>query len=83
MRNCILTVALMLQKCYSFFNSTGDVIFVDRSEIMEKDMSEKKRLTISLPAYVLEDLEKMAKDKGVTKSILIMLALEEYKKGQK
>lgn len=50
---------------------------------MEKDMSEKKRLTISLPAYVLEDLEKMSKDKGVTKSILIMLALEEYKKGQK
>lgn len=54
-----------------------------RSEVMEKDMTEKKRITISLPKYVLAELESMANEKGVTKSILIMLALEEYKKGQK
>lgn len=50
---------------------------------MEKDISEKKRLTISLPAHALDDLEKLAKEKGMTKSVVIMLALEEYKKGQK
>ena len=50
---------------------------------MEKDMTEKKRITISLRKYVLAELESMANEKGVTKSILIMLALEEYKKGQK
>ena len=51
--------------------------------MMDKDMSEKKRLTISLPTHVLDDLEKRAKEKGMTKSIVIMLALEEYKKGEK
>lgn len=50
---------------------------------MEKDVTKKKRITISLPEHVLNDLEKMANEKGMTKSIFIMLALEEYKKGQK
>lgn len=50
---------------------------------MEKDMTEKKRITISLPEYVLNEMEALAKEKGMTKSILIMLAFEEYKKGQK
>ncbi|NLC30635.1 MAG: ribbon-helix-helix protein, CopG family [Candidatus Moranbacteria bacterium] len=46
-------------------------------------MSAKKRLTITLSEQVLEYLEKVAKDKGFSKSALITLALEEYKKGQK
>lgn len=46
-------------------------------------LSAKKRLTITLSEQVLEYLEKVAKDKGFSKSALITLALEEYKKGQK
>lgn len=46
-------------------------------------MSEKKRLTISLSPSVLTDLEKFAKEKGLSKSAMITLILEEYKKGQK
>ncbi|MGN2104369.1 CopG family transcriptional regulator, partial [Yersinia enterocolitica] len=47
---------------------------------MEK---KKKRLTITLAESVLDDLEKMAKEKGLSKSALITIALGEYKKGQK
>lgn len=43
----------------------------------------KKRLTITLAESVLIDLEKMSKDKGLSKSAVITIALEEYKKGQK
>lgn len=46
-------------------------------------MNEKKRLTISLSENVLKELEELAKDRGMTKSVIITLALEEYKKGQK
>ncbi|EKE4696067.1 ribbon-helix-helix protein, CopG family [Listeria monocytogenes] len=47
---------------------------------MEK---KKKRLTITLAESVLDDLEKMAKEKGLSKAALITIALGEYKKGQK
>ena len=48
------------------------------------DMAEvKKRLTISLAKNVFEDLEKMAKDKGLSKSALLTVAIENLKKGQK
>ncbi|EAG8774275.1 TPA: ribbon-helix-helix protein, CopG family [Listeria monocytogenes] len=47
---------------------------------MEK---KKKRLTITLAESVLDDLEKMAKEKGLSKSALITITLGEYKKGQK
>ncbi|EAE2802140.1 TPA: CopG family transcriptional regulator [Listeria monocytogenes] len=47
---------------------------------MEK---KKKRLTITLAESVLDDLEKMAKEKGLSKSALITIALGKYKKGQK
>lgn len=48
------------------------------------DMAEvKKRLTISLAKNVFEDLEKMAKDKGLSKSALLTIAIENLKKGQK
>lgn len=43
----------------------------------------KKRLTISLAKNVFEDLEKMAKDKGLSKSALLTIAIENLKKGQK
>lgn len=43
----------------------------------------KKRLTITMADNVLKDLEKMAKEKGLSKSALITIALGEYKKGQK
>lgn len=46
-------------------------------------MSQKKRLTITLSEQVLEYLENVAKNKGLSKSALITIALEEYKKGQK
>ena len=42
----------------------------------------KKRLTITLSESVLENLEKMAKEMGLSKSALISVALENYKKGQ-
>ena len=42
----------------------------------------KKRLTITLSDSVLENLEKMAKELGLSKSAMISVALENYKKGQ-
>lgn len=42
----------------------------------------KKRLTITLSDSVLENLEKMAKELGLSKSGMISVALENYKKGQ-
>lgn len=49
----------------------------------EDKMSKKKRLTITLSEQVLEYLDEVAKEKGLSKSALITIALEEYKKGQK
>lgn len=46
--------------------------------------SRKERITISLTPQALRELEELAKERGMTKSVVIMLALEEYKKkGQK
>ena len=46
--------------------------------------STKERITISLTRQALKELEELAKERGMTKSVVIMLALEEYKKkGQK
>lgn len=42
----------------------------------------KKRLTITLSDSVLENLKKMAKEMGLSKSAMIAVALENYKKGQ-
>lgn len=49
----------------------------------ENEMSKKKRLTITLSEQVLEYLDEVAKKRGLSKSALITIALEEYKKGQK
>ncbi|WP_419895627.1 CopG family transcriptional regulator [Macrococcus psychrotolerans] len=38
---------------------------------------------ISLTEKQNDELEKLAKEKGFSKSAIIVLALEEYKKGQK
>lgn len=43
----------------------------------------KKRLTVTLSEKVYSDLEKIAKEKGLSKSAILTVALEEYKKGQK
>lgn len=43
----------------------------------------KKRLGITISPKILEDLEKLAKEKGLSKSAIITLAIENYKKGQK
>lgn len=43
----------------------------------------KKRLTITLSDSVYENLEVVAKEMGLSKSALITVALENYKKGQK
>ncbi len=42
----------------------------------------KKRLTITLSDSVFDNLVSMAKDMGLSKSALITVALEKYKKGQ-
>ena len=41
-------------------------------------MAYKKRITISLSDKVLENLENLSKEKGLSKSAMITLALEEY-----
>lgn len=46
-------------------------------------MGGKKRFTITMSDKVHADLEKMAKDKGLSKSALLTVAFGEYKKGQK
>jgi hypothetical protein len=51
-----------------------------RSEEMS---THKKRLTITVAESVLIDLEKIAKEIGLSKSAVITIALEQYKKGQK
>lgn len=43
----------------------------------------KKRLTITLSDSVYDNLEVVAKEMGLSKSALITVALENYKKGQK
>ena len=43
----------------------------------------KKRIMISLTEGQNRELEKLAKEKGFSKSAIVALALEEYKKGQK
>ncbi|CJF53370.1 MULTISPECIES: CopG family transcriptional regulator [Bacilli] len=46
-------------------------------------MTEKRRFTISLSDSFYEYLEKLCKEKGLSKSAMITLILEEYKKGEK
>ncbi|EEK12548.1 ribbon-helix-helix protein, CopG family [Staphylococcus cohnii] len=41
-------------------------------------MPRKTRLQISLTDKQIEELEKLAKEKGFTKSAILALALEEY-----
>ena len=43
----------------------------------------KKRLTITLAQNVHDDLDRIAKEKGLSKSAILTIAFEEYKKGQK
>lgn len=43
----------------------------------------KKRIQVTFTDEQLEMLEKMAKEKGFTKSAILALALEEYEKLQK
>lgn len=42
--------------------------------------STKERITISLTPQALKELEELAKERGMTKSVVITLALEEYKR---
>lgn len=59
------------------------MLLVKKNDKERFQMSQKKRLTITLSEQVLEYLENVAKNKGLSKSALITIALEEYKKGQK
>lgn len=43
----------------------------------------KKRIMISLTVKQNEELEVLAKKKGFSKSAIVILALEEYMKGEK
>jgi len=45
--------------------------------------TKKKRVMISLTEEQNSELEKLAKTKGFSKSAIVVVALEEYKKGQK
>ena len=47
------------------------------------EMEKRKKINDYFGGIVLDDLEKMAKEKGLSKSALITIALGEYKKGQK
>lgn len=46
-------------------------------------MPQKKRITISLTNEQFRLLEQLAQFKGFTKSAVVALALESYKKGEK
>ncbi|WP_391123529.1 CopG family transcriptional regulator [Psychrobacillus sp. L3] len=46
-------------------------------------MKDKKRFTITMSETIYEYLEKLCKEKGLSKSAMLTVALEEYKKGQK
>lgn len=46
-------------------------------------MSEKKRLTISLSDNIFKYLEEIAKESGLSKSAMITVALENYRKAEK
>ena len=46
-------------------------------------VSNKKRIMISLTEEQNKELESIAKEKGFTKSAIVAIAIEEYKKGQK
>ena len=52
-------------------------------KVMRMMSTNKKRLTITLSENIHADLEKMAKEKGLSKSAMLTVAFEEYKKGQK
>ena len=43
-------------------------------------VKKKERLTISLSKMVLEELERLAKEKGLSKSALLTVAFDEYLK---
>lgn len=46
-------------------------------------MKNKKRFTITMSESVYDYLEKVCKEKGLSKSAMLTVVLEEYKKGQK
>lgn len=46
-------------------------------------MAEKKRFTISMSDSFYEYLEELCKEKGLSKSAMLTMVLDEYKKGQK
>ena len=46
-------------------------------------MTEKKRFTITMSDSFYEYLEELCKEKGLSKSAMLTLILDEYKKGEK
>lgn len=54
-----------------------------KGEINMVVSEEKKRVMVSLTKKQVEILDNLAKEKGFSKSTIIALALEEYKKGEK
>lgn len=45
-------------------------------------MKNKKRFTITMSEKMYKDLEQLCKEKGLSKSAMLTVTLEEYKKGQ-
>lgn len=54
-----------------------------KGEINMVVSEEKKRVMVSLTKKQVEILDNLAKEKGFSKSTIMALALEEYKKGEK
>lgn len=57
------------------------VIFKKRKRKVESMENKKRKLTISIAENVYKDLEKIAREKGLSKSAVITVALENYQKG--
>lgn len=63
---------------YGFFS---DTLVEKKGKVA--NLARKTRLQISLTDNQIKELEELAKEKGFTKSAIVALAIEEYKKGQK
>lgn len=69
-------LCILLQKLHHFV-----ILFLTCKK--ENDMTNKKRFTITMSESVHAYLEELCKEKGLSKSAMITVVLEEYKKGQK
>lgn len=72
-------------KKYKKIDTTGQKCYTnEQSQKRRKIMAtQKKRVSISLTDEQFEIVQKMAKERGFSKTAIFVLALEEYLKNQK